>query len=343
MSDLTIIPSVEQINLEYRLAQNKASEAVQHAINCGLMLLQVKASLAHGQWLPWLEDQRKSGSLEFSQPTASKYMKIASNYNRGFNLTESPSIRAALELLTEDKPSSEPQPGLELETAQERKAREAAEAKAKAAEARASQAEQRGEEWRQQSITEKKKREEAERAAALKASELRILQQSVDAAAESIANAKLASIRTEVEQAKIDKLELEQKLKQLRKDQDAAVETRTRQALQAQQDEINRREQQLSALEGRISVLNARLDAANQQDRAVSHFTEVTKEIRRTLDALSLHLTTAFDADYASFLPAPFVPVFERLAHELDQGAASVRAVLGQADIRPIEVAVHAE
>ena len=63
MSELTPVPTVEQINLEHRLANSKASEAIQHATHCGLMLLQVKASLAHGEWLPWLNGEIESGSL----------------------------------------------------------------------------------------------------------------------------------------------------------------------------------------------------------------------------------------------------------------------------------------
>jgi hypothetical protein len=38
--------------------------------------------------------------------TASKYMKVAANINRGLHLAEPPSIRAVLELLAEDKPPS---------------------------------------------------------------------------------------------------------------------------------------------------------------------------------------------------------------------------------------------
>ena len=96
MSKLTPIPTVEQINLEHRLANSKASEAIQHATNCGLMLLQVKASLNHGEWLPWLKQQQESGAIGFSQQTASKYMKLAANYNHERNLSEAPSIRAGL-------------------------------------------------------------------------------------------------------------------------------------------------------------------------------------------------------------------------------------------------------
>lgn len=77
MNELIKLPTVEQINLEHRLANSKASEAVQHALNCGLMLSQVKASLAHGEWLPWLKQQQESGLIGFSHKTATKYMNLA--------------------------------------------------------------------------------------------------------------------------------------------------------------------------------------------------------------------------------------------------------------------------
>ncbi len=68
------------------------------------MLLQVKATLPHGRWLPWLKRQQESGAIGFSQQTASKYMKLAANYNHERNLSEAPSIRAALELLSDKEP-----------------------------------------------------------------------------------------------------------------------------------------------------------------------------------------------------------------------------------------------
>jgi hypothetical protein len=71
------------------------------------MLLQVKASKQHGEWLPWLKQQQESGAIQVSQQTASKYMKLASNYNRERNLIEAPSIRAALELLSDKEPAEQ--------------------------------------------------------------------------------------------------------------------------------------------------------------------------------------------------------------------------------------------
>jgi len=128
MSELINLPTVEQINLEHQLAKSKASEAVQHATHCGLMLLQVKASLNHGEWLPWLNGEIESGRLKVKRSQANSYMRVASNYQRDGNLLEAPSIRAALELLSDKEPAE--QQGTLIDVEAERQAREAAEAKA---------------------------------------------------------------------------------------------------------------------------------------------------------------------------------------------------------------------
>lgn len=330
------IPSVEQINLEYRLSQSKASEAVQHAINCGLMLLQVKASLKHGEWLPWLKQQRETGQIDFSDETAKRYMRVASNRSRVTDLAPT-SIRAALELLTEDKPA-EPQPTLELETAKEREAREAAEAKAKAESEARAKAEQRAEDWREQAKAEKKKREEAETAARLKAEELKTLNQSIEQTAKRMAAAQLAEIKAELDNAKLDKIEAEHKIKALKKEQDAAAETKAKQIIQSQQDEINRREAQLRTIESRIETLNQRLIKVDQQDAVVAHFEQCTKEIRATLNTLGHQIQIAIDEEDAPFLPDPFVSTFKKLAEQLEQGGAGVRAFLANVEIRQLEV-----
>jgi hypothetical protein len=95
------------------------------------MLLQIKAGLSHGEWLPWLKRQQESGAIEFSQPTASKYMRLAANYNRDFNLEGATSIRAALELLS-DKEQAEEQQGSLIDVEAERQLRLAAQEMAEA-------------------------------------------------------------------------------------------------------------------------------------------------------------------------------------------------------------------
>lgn len=51
-------------------------------------------------------------------------MKLAANYNRERNLLEAPSIRAALELLSDKEPEAEQETLIDVEA--ERQAREAA-------------------------------------------------------------------------------------------------------------------------------------------------------------------------------------------------------------------------
>ncbi len=121
MSDIIAVPTVEQINLEHQLANSKANEAVQHAINCGLMLEQKKASLPHGQWLPWLNGEIDSGRLKVKIRQTQKYMQLASNTHRSAYLEESPSIRAALELLSDKEPTKQA-PWLALTATQPTKA-----------------------------------------------------------------------------------------------------------------------------------------------------------------------------------------------------------------------------
>ncbi len=43
------------INRAHELADAKAGEAIGHAIEAGKLLLEAKAALPHGEWLPWLE------------------------------------------------------------------------------------------------------------------------------------------------------------------------------------------------------------------------------------------------------------------------------------------------
>ena len=139
------VPTVEQINLEHQLANSKANEAVQHATNCGLMLLQIKASKQHGEWLPWLNGEIESGRLKVKARQTRSYMQLASNWQRDANLVEAPSIRAALELLSDKEPDE--QQGTLIDVEAERQARAKAEAQAEAERQARLTAEQRNAEW----------------------------------------------------------------------------------------------------------------------------------------------------------------------------------------------------
>lgn len=99
-TQLAIRPIAEitaEANRYYTLAQTHAENAVEYAMRCGEELVQLKAQLDHGQWLPWIER-----NFHASEWTARNYMRIASNRER----VPDSSIRAALKTLA----ATEPQP-----------------------------------------------------------------------------------------------------------------------------------------------------------------------------------------------------------------------------------------
>jgi DUF3102 family protein len=64
-----------RINEAHHSAMRHADKAISQAIACGEMLLEAKAKLPHGQWLPWL---RKN--ITFGERSAQGYMRIAQKY-----------------------------------------------------------------------------------------------------------------------------------------------------------------------------------------------------------------------------------------------------------------------
>lgn len=107
-SSLSVIPSdvaeiAGQINRLHREAQQIAKEAVEQeasavekAVECGQMLLQVKGQLPHGEFMSWVSD-----NCEFCHAQACTYMKVAANFERAVNI-DNTSIRKALAAITSD-------------------------------------------------------------------------------------------------------------------------------------------------------------------------------------------------------------------------------------------------
>ena len=72
-SQQAIVPDLaRQINQAHRQCERAAQSAVGHAVRCGELLLQAKAAVPHGEWLPWL-----AANCECSERTAQTYMRIA--------------------------------------------------------------------------------------------------------------------------------------------------------------------------------------------------------------------------------------------------------------------------
>jgi hypothetical protein len=63
---------VPRINAAHDQAHQSARTAIEHAVECGRLLLEAKAKVAHGQWLPWIE-----ANLSFGVRQAQKYIRLA--------------------------------------------------------------------------------------------------------------------------------------------------------------------------------------------------------------------------------------------------------------------------
>ena len=84
-----------QINREHALFEESMRSSMEHAINCGNLLIETKSNLKHGEWLPWVRL-----NCAFSEDTAQIYMKIATNTERVRYLDSGSSIRGILRELS---------------------------------------------------------------------------------------------------------------------------------------------------------------------------------------------------------------------------------------------------
>lgn len=68
MKNVTTTAAAE-IERHHRLAGEHANAAIEHAVEAGRLLLQVKTQLMHGEWLPWLQ-----ANVEVSPRQAQRYI-----------------------------------------------------------------------------------------------------------------------------------------------------------------------------------------------------------------------------------------------------------------------------
>jgi len=95
---------VAQINIEHERAFGAVREALSHAKRAGELLLQAKAAVGHGAWLPWL-----AANVPFGQRAARGYMRLAGHWNELQAKTATVAdltLRDALVLLAEPGPEA---------------------------------------------------------------------------------------------------------------------------------------------------------------------------------------------------------------------------------------------
>jgi hypothetical protein len=101
LTNLTTETLAEMAAEKAALVEQHGRKTVQAAMDCGRYLTEIKSRLAHGEWLPWLEE-----NFPHAQQHANRYMVIAANYTRVSNLEEASSIREALRMIGEAEESA---------------------------------------------------------------------------------------------------------------------------------------------------------------------------------------------------------------------------------------------
>jgi hypothetical protein len=96
---------IEQIRDAHNKANGTARKALEHAAECGRLLIKAKEELGkHGSWMYWVKQH-----AGMSHRTANGYMKLAANWHRVANLRGG--IRDTLKLLAmAETPPEEPAP-----------------------------------------------------------------------------------------------------------------------------------------------------------------------------------------------------------------------------------------
>lgn len=79
------------INREFAQTGIAARNMLEHAINCGNLLLQAKDQAPHGTWSAWV-----GANFDGSEWVARKYMQLARAHENGGGITDMESIRAAI-------------------------------------------------------------------------------------------------------------------------------------------------------------------------------------------------------------------------------------------------------
>jgi hypothetical protein len=88
----------ETANVAHRRVEAAARDMVQQVLVSGRALIDAKALVGHGRWLPWLEQ-----NFEDSQRTAQLYMRLARN---SATVADLPTIREAVAALTTPRMTS---------------------------------------------------------------------------------------------------------------------------------------------------------------------------------------------------------------------------------------------
>jgi len=257
-----VLPSqwAAEINLLHEAAEQHASQAVVYAARCGEKLIQAKASLGHGQWLPWLQ-----GNCRVKDRQAAKYMRLAREMPEllepNSQLTANlPGLEHAVALLgVEDEVKSTIQ--TRLDAGESLTVREIEQLKRQLKQVEVT---------RDQLVQKVDQAEDRNRALDLNLAaasereqrsyrELRETQQRIDELAETKANQAIESVRGDLKSAQEQVESLKQSLHQAEEERKAAIQRGVNYGLAQRQQELNRLERDIQAAENNLDSFRQKL------------------------------------------------------------------------------------
>ena len=286
------------------------------------MLLQVKATKLHGEWLPWLEGAIERGELSFGVRQAQKYIRRASNTNSSSYL-EAPVIQEALEIFSDKEPEAEAQE-TPIDVEAERKAREAAEAKAEAERQARLVAEQRSKEWNEQYIKERDEKRAAEQKALALESQTNKEPEVVIKEVEKIPE-DYESAKRQVSELQEQTEALQKQLADLKKQQDKIINDQVKSKLQGYQSELDKLEADKKAIEEIVDRKKAYLDSLSSEVKRIETHQSVINGVRLELISLA-----AFLNDIDAISDKDTISKWLALANMCDEAHKAIYMVFGQ-------------
>src|SRR6185437_4280693 len=73
------VPTAPEVGALYITAQRSCEASIEAILSCGRALIDIKASLPHGEWMLWLKDHQSE--LGFHDRTAQRLMNAAKKYS----------------------------------------------------------------------------------------------------------------------------------------------------------------------------------------------------------------------------------------------------------------------
>lgn len=91
--DIATPEIISRIEEEHQACASSFAKSLEHAINCGNLLREVRLQAAHGEWRKWIDE-----NFSASQRTAEVYMQLADVHHQNPQLIEESdgSIQAAI-------------------------------------------------------------------------------------------------------------------------------------------------------------------------------------------------------------------------------------------------------